>query len=617
LKSKFHLIHQLMKLNLLNGALLLTVVMFNQQELFAQMYVSPNSYVFVNNEQLFVKGDLELNSATSNMYLRNDAQLLQGTTAPGVNKGVGELSVYQEGTADGFDYNYWCSPVGNILSATAVNNPFGIAQLKDITGLTTANNPVLTTALNGTASPLTISSRWIYKFITSNTYANWVAVGANNTVNAGEGFTMKGTDGTSANNPGANQRYDFRGKPNDGTININVAAGMRTLTGNPYPSAINLNLFLRDPANLAVINGTAYFWEHNDAVNSHNLAAYQGGYGTYIANAGDFLPGTYTSATWNTYNNDGTLNTTGALTGSTYKRMFTPIGQGFKIEGTALGTAQMKNAYRVFVKEGAANNSQFERDGNEANGGDRWGVIQNVAGVDYTQYSNKELPQIKIHTVLNNQYSREVAIAFNNQATDGFDLGMDAKAPEYNLPNDAYFPLDATNQFVISTLPFDIDKRIPFAFKAGEQTTFKVTVGNTVNFTDAENVYLFDKQTGIYHDIKNNFFEITLPVGVVKDRFEITFKDATLSSNDNTLAESLTVYQNNSANNLTISNPQMRDLKSCAMYDVAGKLIFTKNNLGTNSEYTFPTSNLSDGIYIVSVNTKDIQEMGKKVILNN
>jgi hypothetical protein len=605
-----------MKLNLLKGTLLLIVAMFGQQELFAQMYVSPNSYVFVKNEQLFVKGDVELNSATSNMYLRNDAQLLQGTTLSGVNKGVGNLSVYQEGTADGFDYNYWCSPVGNTLSATAVNNPFGIAQLKDVTGLTTASNPVLTTALNGTASPLTISNRWIYKFITSNAYANWVYVGSNNTINAGEGFTMKGTDGTSANNPGANQRYDFRGKPNDGTIGINVASGMRTLTGNPYPSAINLNLFLRDPANLAVMNGTAYFWEHNDAVNSHYLADYQGGYGTYIANNGDFSPGTYTSATWNTYNQDGTLNTSGVFTGSTYKRMFTPIGQGFKIEGTALGTVQMKNAYRVFVKEGVLNNSQFERNRTDING-DTWGEIQNVAGVDYTRYSKRELPQIKIHTVLNDQYSREVAIAFSKKATDGFDLGMDAKTPEYTLPNDAYFPIDATNQYVISTLPFDINKKIPFAFKAAQQTTFRVTVGNTINFTDSDTVYLHDRITGVFHDIKNNFFEITLPAGVVKDRFEITFRDGNAKEaiRNAEFAESLTVFQNNEANNLTIANAQMIDLKSCSIYDLAGKLVFTKNNLGSNAEYTFPTSNLSDGVYIVRVSSNTSLEMSKKVIV--
>jgi hypothetical protein len=45
-------------------------------------------------------------------------------------------------------------------------------------------------------------------------------------INAGEGFTMKGTSEVNTyckwvqNNPGSKQRYDFRGKPNDGTIQL-------------------------------------------------------------------------------------------------------------------------------------------------------------------------------------------------------------------------------------------------------------------------------------------------------------------------------------------------------------------------------------------------------------
>jgi hypothetical protein len=81
----------------------------------------------------------------------------------------------------------------------------------------------------------------------SNT--NWVYVGSGSSLNAGEGFTMKGTCSTntnivtgSQNNPGSNQRYDFRGKPNDGTIAISMRVEM-VLTGNPYPSAIDLSAF--------------------------------------------------------------------------------------------------------------------------------------------------------------------------------------------------------------------------------------------------------------------------------------------------------------------------------------------------------------------------------------
>jgi hypothetical protein len=42
------------------------------------------------------------------------------------------------------------------------------------------------------------------------------------------------------------------------------------------------------------------------------------------------------------------------------------VGQGFIIDGLVNGTVQMKNSYRVFVKEGLANNSQFERTSNSS-----------------------------------------------------------------------------------------------------------------------------------------------------------------------------------------------------------------------------------------------------------
>ena len=93
---------------------------------FSQMYVGANSYVYNKGSMVYIKGDLELNATTSNFYLRNEGQLLQGgTTVGGVNKGVGNLSVFQEGTANNFGYNYWCSPVG-VAAATAGNNSFAL-----------------------------------------------------------------------------------------------------------------------------------------------------------------------------------------------------------------------------------------------------------------------------------------------------------------------------------------------------------------------------------------------------------------------------------------------------------------------------------------------------------
>ena len=128
----------------------------------AQMYVSPGSYVFMNNQYMYVTQDVNI-QGTGNFYLRNTSQLLQGGTGAGANAGAGDLSVFQEGTVNNFQYNYWCSPVGAPLAA-AGNNPFGITRLYRPTGLTasTAATILPTSNYNGTSNPLAIAPYWIW-----------------------------------------------------------------------------------------------------------------------------------------------------------------------------------------------------------------------------------------------------------------------------------------------------------------------------------------------------------------------------------------------------------------------------------------------------------------------
>jgi hypothetical protein len=107
-----------------------------------------------------------------------------------------------------------------------------------------------------------------------------------------------------------------------------------------------------------------------------------------------------------------------------------------------------------------------------------------------------------------------------------------------------------------------------------------------------------------------------LPSGTNNTQFEITFTNGNLAIND--LAnQSFYVRQNNISKNLTISNPSQKELNSYGLYDVMGKLIYTKKELGTDLSYVFSTSNLSDGIYIVKLTTNDKTEMGTKIIVKN
>lgn len=605
---------------LLKQTLLIVTGLLLLNSVNAQMYVSPNSYVFANNEVVFVKQQLELNAASSNFYLRKDAQLVQGSTSGSTNKGLGNLSVFQEGTTNNFQFNYWCSPVGG-SNVSEGNSAFGITQLKDVVDLTTSNNSTVLAMNNydGTASPLAIAPYWVFKLIASSSYSDWIQVGGNSNINAGEGFTMKGTSGTNLitvdgvqNNPLAQQRYDFRGKPNDGTISVPVAFDQFTLTGNPYPSAIDLSAFLIEQTNCT---GIAYFWEQDKTVNSHFIADYKGGYGAYspgtIGSIGIYVPATF-------YSYDGSGNEGSASgVGVNYERRFSPIGQGFMINGLVNGTVEMKNSYRVFVKESALNYSQFNKTAGATkpkSNTEYLSRIPSVSGFDYTKVSLAPTPQIRFNTLLNNQGVRQLVLASIPGATDGVDRAMDAMSSSDDSPADIYFVID-NEEYLINAVNFDIDKKIPIGFKNTNQANFKITVKEIENFTSVNAVYLHDKITDLYHDIKNDFYELTLPGGVNNTQFEITFKTNVTLGVEEALRKNFVVYQDNVAKNLTISNPLMLDLISCNLYDVAGKLIFNKKDLGVNSSYTFSTSGLSDGVYIVKIATKDKIEVGQKIII--
>lgn len=605
---------------LLKRTLLIVTGLFLQNSLNAQMYVSPNSYVFANNQVVFVKQQLELNAASSNFYLRTDAQLVQGATSGSANKGLGSLSVFQEGTTNNYQFDYWCSPVGG-SNAIAGNSAFGITQLKNIVDVTNSTNstPLAMNNYDGTASPFAIAPYWIFKLTASSNYSDWNQVGVTSNINAGEGFTMKGSSGTNLttvngvqNNPGGKQRYDFRGKPNDGTISVPVAFEQFTLTGNPYPSAIDLSAFLIEQTNCT---GIAYFWEQDKTVDSHFIADYKGGYGAFspgtIGSSGIYVPATF-------YSYDGSGNEGSASgTGGNYERRFSPIGQGFMIDGLVNGTVEMKNSYRVFVKEGASNFSEFERSVNSnkiKTTSTYMADISSVSGFDYKTVSVLPTPQIRFNTLLNNQGVRQIVLAFVPGATDGVDRAMDAISSSDDSPADVYFVID-NDEYLINAVNFDMDKKIPIGFKNTNQANFKITVKGMLNFTGTNAVYLHDKTTDLYHDIKNDFYDLTLPAGVNNTQFEITFKNNVALGVDETARQSFVVYQNNTTKNLTISNPLLLDLATCNLYDVAGKLIFNKKDLGSNSSYTFSTSGLSDGIYIVKIATKDKIEVGQKIII--
>lgn len=613
---------------------------------FAQLSVKPSTntdnYMYVKGTVLYVNEDIALSENTdtdiASIYLRNEAQIVQGRTDASQNSGNGIISVYQEGTTDAYAYNYWGSPVSSSSSSTTGNLQFSVASLGAPTSALLSNDVNMINGYTGSTSDggiLNISKYWIWKYASSNgAYANWIHVEDAQDIQAGEGFTMKGVNGTDntlingvPNNSGENQRYDFRGRPNDGLITVNVGGVSDViLVGNPYPSALDLDYFLLENSGSGNVDNTctggetvtrrnattgiAYFWASDPSVNSHNIADYVGGYASYSPNGNCSSIGVYTPPTFYNYTVNGEAvdgsGTVQSVDNKQYRR-YLPIGQGFYVYAPESGTVQniqFKNSHREYMEEAVSNQSVFGRNATAAN------------QPNSTSTSEENLiPKIRFNIAFDDDYTRQIALAFDQQATAGVDVARDALNFD-QIASDAGFLLNAKN-YVIDIRPFDIEDRLPLYLNLSSQKDIAFNINNFENF-DTENVYIYDKDTGEYHPIKDNYFYITLPAGNYSERFEITFQndEDNLAVADE-IAESFTVFQDNKLAQLQILNPKGIDLKNVSVFDMSGKQVINNINLGANNRYTFSTSNLAEAVYIVRIVTTDNVVTTKKISILN
>jgi hypothetical protein len=657
--NKFNLIMK--NLLILAPLLLIFSSSFGQNP---DLFVRPNpanltdSFIYANDVVIYVENGIGLEVNTNNpdvtrasIYLRGDSQLIQGEKAASLNFGNGHLSVWQRGYANAFDYNYWASPIGNPNNSTIGNTNFGIPRIFDVDVMQDAPgqlhktrsiqqqttwdlNGVPSNVAEGDVGTLQISRRWIYTMRTGSGYSSWEFIGHQNGIGStglapGEGFSMKGT-GTSGYAENAhNQLYDFRGRPNDGNITIQVGHngtnGLSTLTGNPYPSALDLAEFLMDPDNYD-IEATAYFWDQDRTTNTHILNQISGGYGTWIPGAPG-SPGIYSPPTYIMY--DGNGNPLGGNNGSGawVHRRFSPVGQGFivkgNISGSTSGTATFKNSMRRHIPQGAENYSEFLR--SYISGQDDL-----TANNTQNTYIENTLPFIRFEVEIHNQYARQMVLMFSPESTKGEDRGFDGRNISNINDGDAFWKLEETDApFVIQTRPYDFYDMIPIHFRVKNgMNTFKINILESYSMENLaeeyghpSNLYLYDQINNTYQEIdQDNIATIyhSTGAGIVEDRYFIVFRQGIQEENLIVRSEvNVGVFQNNPISRLQLTNPDLLDIKNASVYDMRGRLVINQNNIGKMSQYEFSTQGLSSGVYLVILTTKDNQKLDYKITIHN
>jgi hypothetical protein len=557
------------------------------------MFVDPGVTITMNNDTK-IQNDWYL-KLDGRIDLVGKSQLVQTANSELDVTSAGSIERDQQGQSNRFNYNYWSSPVSSI-NATTNNHGFTVAGvMRDGTNASAPQNLQWTTGINSSAtSPITLSSYWIFKFQNStNTYANWSAVGQNGTLLSGQGFTMKGSSAATAN-----QNYTFVGKPNSGTITSTVGPNNLNLCGNPYPSAIDANQFIDD--NATSTTGTLYIWEHYNSNTSHNTIEYQGGYATYTKTGGTAPV--------------APAGVSGIGSSSKTPNRFIPVGQGFFVTGSSTGgTITFNNGQRLFVKEDDASSYTMFRAENP--------MVKSMASPETNNASDsfveEQFMKLRLGFNSTNNYHRQILLGFMNQyATAGFDNGYDGLSIE-TLTNDMYF-INGTNKLNINGDGyFNVNNSYPIGVKNATSGTVSFVIDAKENFSESQEIYIYDNVTNTYNSIKSQPYQVNLPAGTHDSRFSLRFTNgSSLDTSDNQASNDVTITHSQSNNMITIKNVlQEVTVKSVSLFNLLGQQVsnWTINNQD-QAKIELQVSDLSAGTYIVKVFT-DGGEISKKILV--
>ena len=573
--------------------------------------------------------------------LIGESQLVQSEGSMVDADSGGFIERDQQGTANGFNYNYWSSSVGPItgntatrgtgLSSTNSNHTIsGVLNDGTISGLYQSllynSSPNGSGTIPPPGSPRTISTHWLYKFYgPEDDYYAWEKITETSSLLAGEGFTMKGTSGVVSLS--TEQNYVFKGLPNNGdiTLELNKISGtddVERLIGNPYPSAIDATEFILDNLSIAdggnnatgtIFNGALYFWDHFGEENSHLLKTYVGGYATRNLTGG-------AAAISNHALINNTSNAGGPANGTKVPGQYIPVNQGFfvstKIDGfnndnnpavpiTTVdgGDIVFKNSQRVLVTEALSSNSVFLKSSKSKS-------------VSSTKNNNEDTtPTIRLMYDSPLGYHRQIVLGFNSNASDNFDFGYDAFMADVS-EEDMYWAFNK-NKFVIQGVSnFDETKEFQLGLIVKESGLINIKVDAIENLDADVPLYIKDELTGETYKINNASFEIYLAAGEYNDRFKLVFQQNNLKqlSADDIDEDTygLIIYHDSKTSEIKVVNKNKIHISRISLYNILGKNVKAlKSN--TSEDITMPVV-ASQGAYIVKLNTEK-GTINKKIIV--
>ena len=342
-----------------------------------------------------------------------------------------------------------------------------------------------------------------------------------------------------------------------------------------------------DPTNSTIVNGTIYLWTHNTAF-SNTIP------GTAIYN--------YTKNDYAKYNITGGVKTgSTAITGGVTPNGKIAAGQGFFIEANsslANGSyvAAFNNSMRI-----AGNNSQFFKSSN---------------AVGFAS-SSSTIEKHRVWLNISNTGGAydETLVGYVQGATNGLDSLFDGKTMPAGNVVSLYSILGTTNLSIQGrTLPFDQNDVVPIGFSTTLTGDFTIALENFDGLFNNQNIYLLDKTTNTYYDLKAQSVTFNLAAsGTFNDRFELHYTSSLLSTtNSNFTANDVQIIKKDKHIAVKSTN---ESITSIQVFDLLGKSIYASNKINS-LEFNSTDFNIAPQILIVKVTLDNDEIITKKVLMN-
>ena len=361
----------------------------------------------------------------------------------------------------------------------------------------------------------------------------------------------------------------FKGIPNNGKIDaeFKVMDGYY-LIGNPYPSAINADLFIK--SNASKIHGALYFWTHSTPPSN-------GKYSTDDCVVYNLLGGVGISSSLNSENYTTTPDGTIAS------------GQGFFVQSKGEGFIQFNNSMRI-----KANNSSFFRPSNSAQAG-------------------KENDRLRFWVNLHNGKNalKQILLGYAKEASNTLDY-YDALSFGSSQEIDFYSILE-DKKLVIQgkAMPWIESDSFKLGYKTTAKTTLKLEIDHQDVLFNGIDIFLVDQTLNKIHNLSEEPYQFDSEVGTFNNRFSIVYSNKTLGKvTFEEDSQTTLIYVKNQIINIESFD---ENIKKIVIFDISGNELYKKDKLETR-KVTVQNLFSPHQVLLVKVIFENGKSTSKKVI---